>query len=55
MMKLRMKISGCLRTERGARAFARLSSLLSTARKQGVNAINALPTPPDELFVGLKF
>ena len=55
MMKLRMKISGCFRSERGARDFATLRSVLSTARTQGLNAIRALLTPPDELFASLKF
>ncbi len=55
MMKLRMKISGCFRTEQGARDFATLRSVLSTARKQGRHAIEALLTPPDELFASLKF
>ena len=55
MMKLRMKISGCFRTVQGARDFATLRSVLSTVRKQGLNAIEALLTPPDELFASLKF
>ena len=55
MMKLRMKISGCFRSAQGARDFATLRSVLSTARKQGLNAIHALLTPPDELFASLKF
>ena len=42
MMKLRMKISGCFRTARGARDFALLRSVLSTARKQGWNRIETL-------------
>lgn len=55
MMKLRMKISGCFRTAQGACDFATLRTVLSTARKQGLNAIRALLTPPDELFASLKF
>ena len=55
MMKLRMKISGCFRTEQGARDFATLRSVLSTAGQQGRHAIEALRTPPDELFASLKF
>ena len=55
MMKLRMKISACFRTEPGARDFATLRSLLSAARQQGRHAIEALLTPPDELFASLKF
>ncbi len=44
-MKLRMKSSGCFRTEQGARDFATLRSVLSTARQQGRHAIEALLTP----------
>ncbi len=42
MMKLRMKISGGFRSEQGAKDFATLRSVLSTARKQGRNRIEAL-------------
>lgn len=43
---LRMKISGCFRSEQGARDFATLRRVLSTAGKQGRNRIEALPAPP---------
>ena len=46
MMKLRMKISGALRAERGAQDFAPLRSVLSTARKQGRNRIETLVRGP---------
>ena len=42
MVKIRQKISGCLRTEHGAEAFCALRSYLSTARKQGHNALDVL-------------
>ncbi len=38
-----------------ARDFATLRSVLSTARQQGRHAIEALLTPPDELFASLTF
>jgi hypothetical protein len=42
MVKLRQKISGCLRTWSGAETFCAIRSYLSTARKQGINALDAL-------------
>jgi hypothetical protein len=42
MAKLRMKVSGGLRTAEGANQFARIRSYLSTAAKNGVNAFDAL-------------
>ncbi len=55
--KLHRKISGCFRSQHGAERFAHLRSYLSTTRKNGVPAIDALtrlfeddpwmpPTPP---------
>ena len=55
MMKLRMKISGGFRSEQGAQDFATLRSLLSTARKQGRNRVEALLQGPEVLLAGLKF
>jgi len=42
MVKLRQKISGGLRTWTGAETFCAIRSYLSTARKQGINALEAL-------------
>lgn len=42
MMKLRMKISGTFRSEGGAKAFCRIRSYISTARKNAVNVIAAI-------------
>jgi len=42
MVKLQMKISGGWRTMEGAEAFMNARSYLSTARKQGQGAMNAL-------------
>ena len=47
MMKLRMKFLACFRLSQWARGFATLRSVLSTVRKQGLNAIEALRTPPE--------
>ncbi len=49
MMKLRMKISGGFRTVAGAEIFAAMRSVISTARKHGVNILRALTMPPNEL------
>ncbi len=42
MVKLRQKISGCLRTQAGAQAFCALRSYLSTATKNGLNSLDVL-------------
>ena len=49
MMKLRMKISGGFRTVVGAEIFAAMRSVISTARKHGVNILRALTMPANEL------
>ena len=54
MMKLRMKISGGFRSEQGAQDFATLRSLLSTARKQGLNRIEALLKGPAALLARVE-
>jgi transposase len=42
MMKVKQKISGCFRTEQGAKQFARIRSFISTVRKQGFNVFEML-------------
>ena len=46
MMKVKMKISGGFRTMAGAKRFARLRSVVSTARKRGWNILETLIAPP---------
>ena len=46
MMKLRQKISGGFRSNDGAKDFAVIRSVLSTARKQGWDMLQTLTTDP---------
>lgn len=48
MAKLQSKISGCFRTEAGARNFGRIRSYVETGRKHGLNPVDLLT----ELFMG---
>lgn len=50
MMKVKMKISGGFRTMAGARTFACLRSVISTARKQGWNILQTLIANPAQLI-----
>ena len=54
MMKLRQKISGGFRSEDGAKDFAVIRSVLSTARKQGWNMLRTLNGEPVRLVAGLR-
>jgi transposase len=51
MMKVKMKISGAFRTFKGAADFATLRSVVATARKQGLNILNALTAQPRDLIL----
>jgi transposase len=51
MVKLQQKISGCYRTEAGATNYLTIRSYVSTARKQGINVLEALR----DLFEGKPF
>lgn len=42
MMKVQQKVSGCFRTQQGAKDFCRIRSYLSTMKKQGHNLLDAL-------------
>lgn len=53
MTKVKLKVSGCFRTEKGAKAFCRIRGYVSTMRKQQHNVLAVLqsvcqgtPTPP---------
>ncbi len=45
-----MKISGSFRTLEGAQIFARLRSVVSTARKHGCNILQILTTTPAQIM-----
>ena len=54
MMKVQQKISGGFRSENGAKDFAVIRSVLSTARKQGWNMLQTLISDPQRLIAGLR-
>ncbi len=54
MMRAHMKISGCFRTLAGARVFAKIRSLISTARKHGLGILHAISLPPDQLILAFS-
>jgi transposase len=53
MMKVKMKISGAFRTFKGAADFVALRSVVATARKQGLNILQALTAHPHALVLSL--
>ena len=54
MMKLRQKISGGVRSMEGAEDFSVIRSLISTARKQGWDILQALASQPSQLITELR-
>ena len=54
MMKLRQKISGGFRSMEGAEDFSIIRSLISTARKQGWDILQALVSQPGQLINELR-
>lgn len=42
MVKVKTKVSGCFRTEDGARDYLKIMSYVGTANKQGINAYEAI-------------
>jgi transposase len=54
MMKVKSKISGGFRTSQGAADFARLRSVISSARKHGFNISQALALAPEQLAAHMQ-
>jgi transposase len=54
MMKVKTKISGGFRTPQGAADFARLRSVISSARKMNLNILKALTAAPERLALDLN-
>ncbi len=54
MAKLKQKISGGFRSQKGAEDFAIIRSFISTAKKQGWNIIQALMENPEILTARLR-
>lgn len=56
MIKAKTKVSGCFRTEKGAQEYLDIMSYVSTAKKLGSNAYeaikNAVTGTPDYIFAG---
>ena len=42
MIKVQQKVSGCFRSEEGAKRFCVISSYISTVRKQGLGLMDAI-------------
>lgn len=55
MMKVKQKISGGFRSDEGAEDFGIIRTMLSTARKQGWNLLQALIGDPQTLIAKLRF
>ena len=53
MAKVKMKISGAFRTLQGAKDFACLRSIVSTARKQGCDILNVIAASPEQVALAL--
>ena len=48
MLKVKQKVSGCFRTEKGAEEFCRMRSYISTMKKQGHSVMETIKS----LFAG---
>ena len=54
MMKVKQKIAGGFRSDAGAEGFGIIRTLISTARKQGWDLLQALIGDPETLIAELR-
>jgi len=54
LMKVRQKISGCIRTYQGAKDDAVLRRIVNPAKKQSLELVDTVMSSPDQLLAKFK-